>query len=251
MIKAQVLADFISKFTTKEDEEVELMVWMIWTKGSSNQWAGGAEVFLRLPEGDTIECVIRLQFSITNNEAEYEAVLSGLDLPKAARAISVVIHYDSQVIVEYINGDYEAKREWMKEYLSMVKGKMSEEFSAKFVQVLREENEQADRLAKVAFMEYMDVTNQVLSFVQYSLAIDKVEVQVILIGADWTTSIVSYFRSGMLPEDRNASRRLKVQSSHFLMIGDVLYKTLQKGFLSSISKVPNPWQSRLCHEGST
>ena len=112
----------------------------------------------------------------------------------------------------------------MKEYLSMVKDKMSGEFSAKFMQVLREENEKAGRLAKAASTEYMDVTNQVLSFVQYFLAIGKIEVQVISLGTDWTVPFVSYLRNETFPEDHNASRRLKVQLSRFLMIGDVLYK---------------------------
>ena len=44
-------------------------------------------------------------------------------------------------MVGQINGDYEAKRERMKEYLSMVKSKMSEEFLVKFVQIPREEKE--------------------------------------------------------------------------------------------------------------
>ena len=91
-------------------------------------------------------------------------------------AKSAVIHYDSQVVVGHINGDYEAKGEWMKEYLSMVKNKMGKEFLIKFVQIPREENEQADRLAKAASIEYMDVPSQVLSFIQYSPAIDKVGV---------------------------------------------------------------------------
>ena len=39
--------------------------------------------------------------------------------------------------------------------------------------------------------------------------------------------IVSYLRNGTLPKDPNASRRLKVQSSCFILIRDVLYK---KGF---------------------
>ena len=91
-------------------------------------------------------------------------------------AKSAVIHCDSQVVVGHINGDYKAKWEWMKEYLSMVKNKMGEEFSIKFVQIPREENEQANRLAKAASIEYMDVPSQVLSFIQYSPAIDKVEV---------------------------------------------------------------------------
>ena len=56
---------------------------MIWTNASSNQWAGGAKVLLRSPEGDTIECVIHLQFSTTNNEAEYEVILLDLNLAKA------------------------------------------------------------------------------------------------------------------------------------------------------------------------
>ena len=46
-------------------------------------------------EGDNIECMIRLNFPTTNNEAEYEALVAGLDLVKAADAENVVIHYDS------------------------------------------------------------------------------------------------------------------------------------------------------------
>ena len=51
------------------------------------------------------------------------------------------------------------KGEQMKEYLSMVKGKMSKGFLAKFLQILREENEQVDLLAKAASTEYTDVTS--------------------------------------------------------------------------------------------
>ena len=56
---------------------------MIWTNVSSNQQAGGAKVLLRSLEGDTIDLAVRLQFSTTNNEAEYEAILSNLNLAKA------------------------------------------------------------------------------------------------------------------------------------------------------------------------
>ena len=65
-------------------------------------------------------------------------------------------------------------------------------------------------LAEAASTEYIDLVDQVLSFVQYSPIIDKVEVKVIPLGTDWMTPIVSYLKNGTLPEDRNASRRLKV-----------------------------------------
>lgn len=54
MIKAQALADFIAEFIIKEDMEVEPIVWMIWTDGSFNQRARGADVLLQSLEGDTV-----------------------------------------------------------------------------------------------------------------------------------------------------------------------------------------------------
>lgn len=161
---------------------------------------------------------------MTNNEAKYEAILTGLDLAKVTGASSVVINYDSQVVIGHINGDYEAKGERMKKYLSMVKGRVSQKLLAKFMQILREENKQADHLAKAASAEHMVITGLVLSFIQYSPSIDKIDVHVIPIRVDWTTPIVSYLRNGMLSEDHNASCRLKVQSSHFVLIGNVFYK---------------------------
>ena len=77
------------------------------TNGSSNRQAEGADIVLLSPERDVVECMIRLDFPTTNNEAEYEALVAGLDLARAARATNVVIYYDSQVITNQINGDYE------------------------------------------------------------------------------------------------------------------------------------------------
>ena len=47
------------------------------------------------PEGDRVECMVRLNFPTTNNEAEYEALIAGLDLTKAVGVASVVIYCDS------------------------------------------------------------------------------------------------------------------------------------------------------------
>lgn len=54
-------------------------------------------------------------------------------MAKTVGASSVVIHSDLQVIVEHVNRDYEAKREQMKKYLSLVKRQMDQNFTAKFV----------------------------------------------------------------------------------------------------------------------
>ena len=42
--------------------------------------------------------MVHLNFPPTNNESEYEALVTGLDLAKAAGVARVVVYYDSQVI---------------------------------------------------------------------------------------------------------------------------------------------------------
>ena len=65
--------------------------------------------------------MVHLNFPSTNNEAEYETLVAGLDLAKAVGAASVIVHYDSQVITNQVNGDYECKGERMKKYLEQAK----------------------------------------------------------------------------------------------------------------------------------
>ena len=55
-------------------------------------------MIIQTPEGDKIKCMIRLDFPTTNNEAEYEALVAGLDPTKAAGAENMIMHCDSQVI---------------------------------------------------------------------------------------------------------------------------------------------------------
>ena len=105
----------------------------------------------------------------------------------------------------------------MKKYLSLVKRRTNQNFVAEFVQVPREENEHADRLAKAASIEHMTTSRQVLSFTQHSPAIEELEIQVIPTGIDWTILITSYLKNGALLEDHNASRRLKVRASRFML----------------------------------
>ena len=65
----------------------------------------------------------------------------------------------------------------------------------KFVQVPREGNEHTDHLAKAASEEHMTIGSQVLSFIQYSLAINEVDIQAIPTGVDWMAPIVSYIKN--------------------------------------------------------
>ena len=95
-VKGQIVADFIAEYTQSEDKGVEgQRLWSIHTDGSSIQRSGGAGVVIQTPKGDKIKCMIWLDFPTINNEAEYEALMAGLDLAKAAGAENMIMHCDS------------------------------------------------------------------------------------------------------------------------------------------------------------
>ena len=174
-IKGQIVANFIAEFTHDKDKGAEKSPhWSIYTDGSSNRQVevGGVGIVLLSPEGDTVECMVRLDFPATNNESEYEILIAELDLAKAAGVARVVIYCDSQVITNQINGDYECKGERMKRYLDQVRARV-DDLEAKIVQIPRGENERADRLAKAASAEHMVIPGNVLSFVQLLPLIDS------------------------------------------------------------------------------
>ena len=112
----------------------------------------------------------------------------------------------------------------MRRYLDEVKGQIGS-LQIKIVQILGEENECADRLVKAASVERMLVPNQVLSFVQTLLLIDSgMNVQEVNSESNWTMPLTSYLKNGMLPNGKDATRKLKVRASRFVLIKDVLYK---------------------------
>ena len=218
--------------------------------GSSNRHAGGADVVIQTPEGDKIEYMIRLDFPMTNNEAEYEALVVGLDLAKVAGAENMVVHCDSQVITSQINGDYECRNERMKKYLEEVKNRISS-LEVRFIQIPREENECADRLAKAASAEFMIISEHVLSFVQISSLIDSgAIVQETNSEENWTTPLIAYLRSGILSDGKDAARKLKVQASRFVLIRDVLDKRgFARPYLRCLSHEEADYVMREVHEG--
>ena len=56
---------------------------------------GTARVVLISPEREILKYAIRLQFSATNSEVEYEVLLTRLSLAKALKAKNLIVQADS------------------------------------------------------------------------------------------------------------------------------------------------------------
>ena len=138
-IKAQALADFIAEFTfpDKDNPTNDAKQWTIQTDGSSAQKRGGVGVVITTPDGEILKYGVRLKFSATNNEAEYEGILTRLRLGKALGVKNLLIQSDSKLVVEQIKGEYEAKEERMQKYLRLTRHLTREFDEVEFVQVPR------------------------------------------------------------------------------------------------------------------
>ena len=83
----------------------------------------GFEVGLVLvsPEKLTIEKSLRLGFSSTNNEAEYEALLMGITMVQRMGKKPIEMFSDLRLVVGQVKGELEAKDERMQRYLGQVR----------------------------------------------------------------------------------------------------------------------------------
>ena len=68
-----------------------------------------------------IEKSLRLDFSATNNEAEYEVLLTGMTMVQRMGGKSVKLISDSRLVVGKVKGEFEVKDERIQGYLSQVK----------------------------------------------------------------------------------------------------------------------------------
>ena len=97
----------------------------------------------------------------------------------------------------------------------------------------------------------MLVLNQVLSFVQTLQLIDNgMNVQEVDSERNWTMPLISYLKNGMLPDGKDATRKLKVQASRFVLIKDVLYKRdFSRPYLRCLVPEEAEYIMREVHEG--
>ena len=109
----------------------------------------------------------------------------------------------------------------MRKYLNKVIRLVKKFKEADFVQILREENMEADTLAKKASVnEVMDEFDKV----KYMPSIDFPEIQQIEGGENWMTPIVSYLKDERLLKAKVEARKLRVKLARYVFMVEILYK---------------------------
>ena len=98
-----------------------LPTWEVHVDGASNQKGSGVGLILMSPEKVVIKTSLRLDFSATNNKAEYEALLEGMAMVQRMEGKFIKLFSDSRLVVDQVREKFEAKDKRMQGYLSQVK----------------------------------------------------------------------------------------------------------------------------------
>ena len=135
----------------------------------------------------------------------------------------------------------------MKKYLEKMLLLVKKFKEANFVQIPREENVEADVLAKEALATgAMDEFDEI----QYVPSIDLQEVQQVEGTENWITPIISYLKEGKLPEGKDEARKLRVRAARYLLINEVLYKRgFSQPYLRCLAPDEANYVLREVHEG--
>ena len=99
--------------------EISDAIWALRFDGSSNVFGGGAGVVLTKEGGDTLSMSFKLDFPCSNNDAKYEAYLTGLALARELRIKRLKVREDSNLVVSQAKGDFALKEPSLAPYRAM------------------------------------------------------------------------------------------------------------------------------------
>ena len=123
----------------------------VFCDGASRSNPGDASIGVSISfDGKEIHTISREIGIATNNEAEYQALIDGLNYCIENSINEVDVFLDSKLVIEQVNKNYKVKAHNLKEFNSQVENMIKEFKYIEFNHVYREDNKRADQLANMA-----------------------------------------------------------------------------------------------------
>ena len=238
-IKGQVLADLVAEFTEPKIEELPsdgnmdeklvstisqycLPTWEVYEDGASNQKGSEVGLILMSPEKVVIKKSLRLYFSATNNEAEYETLLEGMAMVQRMGRKSIKLFLDSRLVIGQVRGELEAKDERMQGYLNQVKCLQSKFDSFDLLHVPRSGNAHANSLAILATSSAQDLPRVILVEDLYKplRTGETIQINQIRAGPSWMDSIIQFLKEDILPEEKIESDKIRRKATSYWLSKD-------------------------------
>ncbi|XP_071718801.1 uncharacterized protein [Rutidosis leptorrhynchoides] len=175
---------------------------------------------LTSPDGEERTYALRFTFTMTNNESEYKALLSGMHIVHQLGIKYLDVYVDSQLVANQVNRSFEVHDVSMHRYMELVH-ELANEFDVfRLTQVPREQNNKADTLRKLAFLAFghlrMNVWVEVLTekSINEKLTVAPIEEE----NSNWMTPLVKFVTEGELPADEKEARKIHMKALMYALI---------------------------------
>jgi ribonuclease HI len=151
-IKSQVLADFVAEWvdTQLPVAPIQLELWTMFFDGSLMKTGAGAGLLFISPLGKHLCYVLCLHFPVSNNVAEYEALVNGLRIAIELGVRCLDARGDSQLVIDQVLKNSHCRDPKMEAYCDEVRHLEDKFYGLELNHVARRYNETADELAKIA-----------------------------------------------------------------------------------------------------
>jgi ribonuclease HI len=238
-VKTQALVDYMSEWTEQQvpDNPEATEVWRMYFNGSLKLQRAGTGILFVAPGGEQLKYVFQLLFPASNNAAEYEAIIHGLNIAISLGIKRLMVYGDSLVVISQINKEWDCSTDSMGKY-SMVVRKLEDKFEGlEFHHVERDRNAAADALLKLRSSQAQVPPRVFVHEVpRPSIPSDQAEECNTLSQPesdpdDWRGPIIRYIRNEEEPDDKAAEESITRQSVHYTLIGGTLYRRGATGVL--------------------
>ncbi|KAL0405375.1 UNVERIFIED_CONTAM: Ribonuclease HI [Sesamum latifolium] len=162
-VKGQVLVDFLANHPMPAewelsddlpDEDVLVIEiippWKMYFDGASHKEGAGAGVVFVTSEGEVLPYSFTLTQNCSNNMAEYQALIFGLEMAVDTKQRHLKVYGDSQLVINQLLGLYKVKKPELLPYHNYAKRLMEWLGDVELGYLPRRDNKQADALAKFA-----------------------------------------------------------------------------------------------------
>jgi ribonuclease HI len=267
-IKSQVLADFVAEWVDTQllAAPIQPELWTMFFDGSLMKTGAGTSLLFISPLGKHLRYVLRLHFPVSNNVAEYEALVNGLRIAIELGVRRLDARGDSQLVIDQVMKNSHCRDPKMEAYCDEVRRLEDKFYGLELNHIARRYNETADELAKIASGRTTvppDVFSRDLH--QPSVKTDDTpepekvsalpevpsaqpeapsapegealrveeERNGVTPNRSWQTPYLQYLHRGELPLDRAEARRLARRAKSFVLLGDgkELYHRSPSGIL--------------------
>ncbi|XP_057758663.1 uncharacterized protein LOC130979272 [Arachis stenosperma] len=221
-LKAQILADFVSKMTN-ETQHTEAN-WIIHVDGASNREGSGAGILLKEGEKVIAEQSLQFCFNASNNQAEYEALLAGLKLVQQLRIPRIIVYCVFSQVVHQIKGEYQVKDPLLEKYWLITKDLISKFSKFDIIHVNRKQNTRANVLSKLATTRQTKNTPALSQLTLDKSSFEQDTILSIMQVQDWKTPFIDYINIGVVPNKEPNPHLFRRKASFYTVVGNTLYK---------------------------